>query len=171
MLVVALLLAATAEVDLPLNDLTEEQRQSLRGTARVSVDDLSPDQLRTARAGLVQELERSDAGRKAIGLIAAGATSIVAGSLVAGFGILVLSMPYVSGEGFEAMWYGGLAAIVGGNIMLGIGLSKAGTRASYLERIESLDAQIKTRTAAREAAPPKRLKRDAPVFRFTVFEF
>jgi hypothetical protein len=170
-MLLALLLAATAEVDLPLDQLTREQRASLQGSVPVRIDDLNNDQLRGARDGLQQELDSADMGRKAAGLITAGGLSIIGGSLVAGFGALLMFIPYVDTDGFFAMFVGGAAAIVGGNIMLGIGLTKAGTRAAYLERLENLDAHIRTRTSAREAPPPKGLKRSAPVFRFTLFEF
>lgn len=167
-LTAALLLSAT-EIEVPVVDLTEDQRQTLPGTARL---ELTPDQLRTARMNLQRELDGKDLGRKSSGLITAGALSILGGGLVAGFGAALLFIPYANTDGFFAMFVNGVAAVIGGNVMLAIGLHKAGTRASYLERLEELDAQLKTRGAFRDGTSPRSgRKLAAPVIRFTVAEF
>ena len=170
---VALVLCAT-EIELPVKDLTDAQREKLQPprTARVTVSELTEDQLRTARDGLQRQLDDGDFKRKAAGLITAGSLTLVGGALVAGFGLAVLFVPYVSGDGFFAMFVGGMASAIAGTVMLGVGIGKAGTRASYLERIEELDAQLKTRGAFRDGTSPRGPKKlAAPVIRFTIAEF
>lgn len=174
-LALALLLSATAsthEVELPVAELTDAQRLSVPGTARVKISQLTPDQLRTSRERLQRELDQGELSRgSTAGLITAGAVTLIGGALVAGFGLAMSFVPYAGSDGTFGMFLGGTVASIVGGVMFGMGLSRASTRSGHLERIEALDAQLKARSAAREGAPPRGAKQFASVIRFTVAEF
>lgn len=170
---VALLLSATTtQVRIPIKDLTPAQREALPGTVTLKVTELTPEQLHTARAGLERELGGDDLRPGYIGgLITAGALTAIGGGVCAALGVALAMVPYAGGEASPLMLMGGAVATIGGLIMFGVGLNRASTRATCLERIEELDAAIKARSAFREGPATKGGKKFAPVIRFTVAEF
>ena len=171
-LAVALVLSG-ATIKVPIKDLTPEQREALPGTATLKVTELTVEQLRTAREGLERQVASEDLRPGYIaGLITGGACAMVSGGLVAAIGLAISIVPYGGNDGTSAMFLVGTAAAIAGTIVFGMGLNRAGTRGSYLERIEELDAVLKTRSAFREVPSSRGAKKfAAPIFSFTVAEF